>query len=494
MGREKKSAKHEKPRAKKEKAVLGAEKAKKPNIFSKIKAGFLKMSMTSRVLVITLISICLAVLVAIGAVVSVYFDFKQEYNDRYTEITDQEIVDIKPIDDKIINIALFGIDSRSESYSGNSDSIMILSVNTGTGDIKLVSVMRDSLVNMVKQSNGKTPNPNKINSAYARGGATYAIKVLNENFGLDIQKAITVNFFGMAEIIDAVGGVEINVLEREMNVKNGLNGNIREQAKKVGKEPTPVTKPGLQTLNGMQAVAWARIRSVSNEQGTANDYGRTDRQRVVMEKLLEKVLAMDMNWSEFYNFAKKLLAYMKIEGVGFDFDTAASIAFKVLSKKGSFEQTRIPQTKYVINDDFRPKYAGSCVYYDLGYASKMLHALLYEGISNEDYMKTNGVEKNKWYTGAMASSSNKGDKDEDDEPETDEPSVDNPETDEPTTDDPTTDNPTTDTPTTDTPSTGDGDTTDTPTDTPPSGEDSGGENNGGTETPEPPATETPPTE
>ena len=77
MGREKKSAKHEKPRAKKEKAVLGAEKVKKPNIFSKIKAGFLKMSMTSRVLVITLISICLAVLVAIGAVVSVYFDFKQ---------------------------------------------------------------------------------------------------------------------------------------------------------------------------------------------------------------------------------------------------------------------------------------------------------------------------------------------------------------------------------------------------------------------------------
>ena len=202
---------------------------------------------------------------------------------------------------------------------------------------------------------------------------------------------------------------------------------------------------------------------------------------------------MDMNWSEFYNFAKKLLAYMKIEGVGFDFDTAASIAFKVLSKKGRFEQTRIPQTKYVIDDDFRPKYAGSCVYYDLGYASKMLHALIYEGISNEDYMKTNGVEKNKWYTGAMASSSNKGDKDEDDEPEADEPSVDNPETDEPTTDEPTTDNPTTDTPTTDTPSTGDGDTTDTPTDTPPSGEGSGNDH-GGTENNDPPATEQPPTE
>ena len=372
------------------------------------------MSVTKRAIIISLSCICLAVLIAIGVVLGVYFDFKTDYNKKYEPITDQEIIDIVPIDDKIVNIALFGIDSRSEGYSGNSDSIMVLSVNTKNGDIKLISIMRDSLVKMVKQDNGKTPNPNKINSAYARGGATYAIKVINENFGLDIQKAITVNFFGMADIIDAVGGIEINVLEREIDVKNGLNENIKEQAKKAGETATLVTEPGLQKLNGMQAVAWARIRSVSTEQGTANDYGRTDRQRVVMEKLLEKVLSMDMDWTEFYKFAKKLLQYMKIEGVDFDFDTAASLAFKVLSKKGSFEQTRVPQTKYLINDDFRPKYAGSCVYYDLQYASKVIHAMIYDGISDKEYMEVNGVEKNTWYTGQMASgsSSNKGDNDE----------------------------------------------------------------------------------
>lgn len=492
MAKDKKSAKHDKVKAPKEKkirtktekAVAAAEKIKKPNVFSRIKAWFLRKSIALRVLIVSLACICLALLIAVGTVVTVYFDFKHEYNERYTEITDPDIIAIKPIDEKIINIALFGIDSRSENYSGNSDSIMILSVNTANGNIKLVSVMRDSLVNMVKQDNGKTPNPNKINSAYARGGATYAIKVLNENFDLDIQKAITVNFFGMAEIIDAVGGIEINVLKREMNAKNGLNSNIKEQAQKVGKKPTLVTEPGLQKLNGMQAVAWARIRSVSNEQGTANDYGRTDRQRIVMEKLLEKVIAMNMSWPEFYKFAKTLLGYMKIEGVDFDFDTAASIAFKVISKNGKFEQTRIPQTKYVINDDFRPKYAGSCVYYDLDYASKMLHALIYKGISNEDYMKTNGIEKNKWYTGAMASGSNKNDKDETDEPTTDDPTIDNPDTDAPT------DNPDADTPGTDDPS-----VEDNPSTIPPEGEDGTGDEGGdagGEPEPEPEPEPTPP--
>ncbi len=419
MNNEKNSPKHEKAKVRKVKE----KRDKELGFFSRLKAGFLKLSTTKKALVISLSCIILAILIIVGTGLGIYLDFKKQYNEIYTEITDEEIIAIKPIDEKIVNIALFGIDSRSSGYSGNSDSIMILSVNTGNGDIKLISVMRDSLVKMVKQNNGKTPNPNKINSAYARGGATYAIKVLNENFGLDIQKAITVNFFGMAEIVDAVGGVEINVLKREINAKYGLNDNIREQARKSGKKAELVTEPGLQKLNGMQAVAWARIRSVSNEQGTANDFGRTDRQRIVMEKLLEKVLAMNMSWGEFYDFAKTLFGYMKIEGVDFDFDTAASIAFKVLSKKGSFEQTRVPQTKYIIDADFRPKSLGSCVYYDLDYATKIIHAMIYEGISDKEYMEKNGVEKNKWYTGPMASSSsNKGDKeDSEDDLPSDEP-------------------------------------------------------------------------
>ena len=425
MNNENKSPKHEKAKVRKVKE----KRDKELGFFSRLKAGFLKLSTTKKALLISLTCIGLALVIVLGTGLGLYTKYSKKYDEIYTEIEDEEIVNIKPIDEKIVNIALFGIDSRSTGFSGNSDTIMILSFNTKNGDIKLISVMRDSLVNMVELKNGKTPKPSKINSAYAREGASYAIKVLNENFGLDIKVAITVNFFGMAEIIDAVGGVEINVLKREINAKNGLNHNIREQAEKSKQKAELVTEPGLQKLTGMQAVAWARIRSVSNEQGTANDFGRTDRQRVVMEKLLQKVLDMDMSLSEFTAFADTLLDYMRVDGVDFEFNSAVKLAFDVLSKKGSFQQTRVPQTKYVIDADFRPKSAGSCVYYDLDYAEKVIHAMLYEGISDTEYMEKNGVEKNKWYTGPMSggSSSNNNNKEEEkpsDETET--PSTDTP--------------------------------------------------------------------
>ena len=369
MSQGKKGAKHARPKAKRT-------NKQKVGFFSKIKTGFLKLSVAKRVVVVILLATILALATAIGTVVGVIIDIKTDYDKRNEQITDPEILDIQPIDEKIINIAMFGIDSRSQNYTGLSDSIMILSVNTETGDIKLISVMRDSLVEL-PDKDGKSYKPNKINQAYARGGASYAIKTLNKNFELDIKRSITVNFFGMAEIIDAVGGIEVNVLQREINAKNGLNSNIKEQASKLGIENPPlVEEAGTQVLSGIQAVAWARIRSLSTEQGTANDYGRTDRQRIVMEKLLQKVLSMDMNLSQFTSFAKKLIKHMQIHNM--DFEEAVSIAFKVISKKGDFEQTRVPQGKYVINDNFYISYAGSTIYYDLDYASQIIHSVLYD--------------------------------------------------------------------------------------------------------------------
>jgi LCP family protein required for cell wall assembly len=126
------------------------------------------------------------------------------------------------IDKKIINIALFGIDTRTEnSFEGLSDSIMVLSLNTETKTVKIISFMRDTLV-PIEQPNGKKLC-NKINSAYAKGGPELAIKTLNQNFGLDISEYATVNFYGMAEIIDAVGGIEIDVQKQEINGYRRLN-------------------------------------------------------------------------------------------------------------------------------------------------------------------------------------------------------------------------------------------------------------------------------
>ena len=117
----------------------------------------------------------------------------------------QEVVE-KSKEEKIVNIALFGIDTRDpESFKGRSDSIMILSINTKTGDIKLISVMRDSFVPIDKES-GRVYS--KINSAYASGGPVLAIKTLNTIFNLDISEYVSVNMFKLKDIIDAVGGIE----------------------------------------------------------------------------------------------------------------------------------------------------------------------------------------------------------------------------------------------------------------------------------------------
>ena len=148
-------------------------------------------------------------------------------------------VDNSDSEEHIMNVALFGLDSRQNpdmtgeedsQLKGRSDTIMILSVNKKTNQIKLISVMRDSAVLV-------DGTYRKINSAYYRGGAELAVKTLNENFGLDITDYVTVNFFGLSKVIDAVGGVEVEVTQAEIDNKNyGVNAQIKEQASIMGIE------------------------------------------------------------------------------------------------------------------------------------------------------------------------------------------------------------------------------------------------------------------
>lgn len=390
MNKGRKTAKHSAHTSKKVKSGNN-------NFFGKLYAGFCAMPKGKKALVISLISIILVIAIIIGVVLGIIGDLTKDYN--HQELDDPEIQQIKPIDDQILNIALFGIDSRDKDFTGLSDSIMVLSINKKTGDIKLISIMRDSFVNL-PDNNGKNYKPNKINSAYSRGGAPYAIKTLNLNFGLDIKEYATVNFYGMAEIIDAVGGIEIDVLKREIDSIKGINSCIMEQAMYLGIEDPPYVKePGLQVLSGIQAVAWARIRAVSTEQGTANDYGRTDRQRIVMEKLLNKALSMDV--SKYPSLIKAILPHLQ---TSLSFGEILSLGTDVLGNQVKFQQTRVPQPEYVMPIS-GVSYAGSVVYYDLAFATKIIHAIIYDGITQEEYIKQNGIEKNKWYTGGSSSSS-----------------------------------------------------------------------------------------
>lgn len=179
-------------------------------------------------------------------------------------------------------IALFGGDSREgELEAGtHADTIMVVSIDNETKEVKLVSVYRDLLT---RQTNGKI---GKANSAYFKGGPIDAINMLNENFDLDIEDYVTVDFKAMADVVDLLGGIEIEVTEAEAEE---LNNYIDETAEVTGKNAKRV-KAGLQTLNGVQAVTYARIRK-----NVGGDYGRTERQRIVIGKLVEKAKASDIS-------------------------------------------------------------------------------------------------------------------------------------------------------------------------------------------------------
>ena len=176
------------------------------------------------------------------------------------------------------NIALFGVDSTSESLdAGNNrtDVMIIASINDKTGDIKLVSVYRDTYLDI---GDG---NYQKANAAYAFGGPDQAVRMLNTNLDLNITDYVTVGFEGIATLIDAVGGIEMDVTEEEIHFLNDYQSTM---AVELGREYVPLTAPGPQTLNGLQATAYCRIRYTDG-----GDFKRTERQKEVLQKAFSKV-------------------------------------------------------------------------------------------------------------------------------------------------------------------------------------------------------------
>ena len=181
-----------------------------------------------------------------------------------------------------MTIALFGGDSREgELEAGtHADTIMVASIDKDTKEVKIVSVYRDLLT---IQENGKVK---KANNAYFTGGPKDAINMLNKNFDLDIEDYVTVDFGAMADVVDLLGGIELDVTQAEAEE---MNRYIGETAECVGKKASSV-KSGLQTMNGVEAVTYSRIRK-----NVGGDYGRTERQRIVIQKLVEKVKKTDIS-------------------------------------------------------------------------------------------------------------------------------------------------------------------------------------------------------
>ncbi len=178
-------------------------------------------------------------------------------------------------------IACFGVDSRDMSLGKgtNADVNIICNINRDTGEIRLVSVFRDTFLNI----NDKN-SYNKINAAYAQGGPEQAVKALNKNLDLAIDDYATFNWAAVAQAINLLGGVDIELSDNEFSF---INAFITEVVENTGIPSVQLTHAGLNHLDGVQAVAYGRLRLGDT------DFARTERQRIVLEKAFDKAKSAD---------------------------------------------------------------------------------------------------------------------------------------------------------------------------------------------------------
>lgn len=299
-----------------------------------------------------LILLIAEVVILVGAIAALGLILKT--TDDETGIVKYDINDVEvssdvkgkwsEVEETYTNIALFGVDARNGKLSSGTrtDTIMILSVNNNTGESRLVSVYRDTYLNLGNDVY------NKCNAAYAKGGPEQAISMLNMNLDLYITDFVTIGFEGMMEVVDAVGGVEIDIKENEIKHLNNYQASMyatEENPNNLTTDYVPITEPGLQTLSGYQAVAYCRIRAVGN------DFGRTERQRTVLQAILEKaktltpsqlndiadavfpMVATSLDIDEILALVSNVANYEIVGSSGFPFDT--NITTGKIGSKGS---------------------------------------------------------------------------------------------------------------------------------------------------------------
>lgn len=292
-----------------------------------------------------------------------------------------------------MNVALFGVDISREKKdaegnviellpAGNlrksgllkgfrSDTIMIASVNLDTGDIKLVSVYRDTFL-----YNGE--DYSKCNAAYSKGGAERAIQMLNTNLDMDIKNSVTVSYWALVEIIDALGGVYIDVDKDELKHLNNY-GTCIGQTMDVSYKP--LASPGYQLLTGMQAAAYCRIRYVGN------DFARAARQREVLKAIEEQAKKADVAslLEAFENAQDDIATTLKEE----DIITLISHLwdYRIADEDG------FPKEEYRTTKNMGAK--GSCVVpVDLETNVKWLHEFLFD---EKDYKVSSTVKEHSDY-------------------------------------------------------------------------------------------------
>lgn len=319
---------------------------------------------------VKIIVFVLELIVLLAVLAALYISIKMSKLDSGEKIKEEDHKVNEDINDQTVeqlekyrNIALFGLDNRSNGNfeEGNSDVIIICSINEKTKEVKLVSVYRDTYLDMTDSKHGFR----KANAAYAYGGYTQAVNMLNVNLDLDIKDYVSFDFNAVASAIDILGGVEIEITNQEASAMTGF---IEEVARLSGKKANYISKGGTYLLDGVQATAYARVR-----QTAGSDYKRTERQRLVIQKMAEKALQSDI--LTINNLIDEIFPKIK---------TSFTNAELLLLAKDAFsyhlgDNTGFPFEKQGVNLG----YALDCVApVDLAYNVEQLHKFLFE---NEDY-------------------------------------------------------------------------------------------------------------
>ena len=326
-----------------------------------------------KTIIIIIVEILVVLLVAIGFYINSKMSKLDGGNKIEKEVlqTNELTEETQEILEKHTTIAMFGLDNRSNGDFGwgNSDVIMVASINENTKEVKLVSVYRDTYLNITNDDGFR-----KANAAFAFGGVEQAVNMLNVNLDLNIADYVIVDFNSVATAVDLLGGVEITITGEEAH---WMQMYIDELNRVLGENASYLPGAGTYNLNGVQATAYARVRYTAGD-----DYKRTERQRLVIEKMVEKMLKSDI--ATINNLIDEIFPQIK---TSFTSTELLLLAKDVFSYKLG-ENTGFPFEK--IATDVAGK-AGDCVVpVDLAANVKQLHAFLY---GTEDYTVTPSVQK-----------------------------------------------------------------------------------------------------
>ncbi len=291
----------------------------------------------------------------------------------------------------VFNILLLGVDTRSNDpleIEGLADTQIIVSVNRDTGAIKMTSILRDSYV-VVGSYGSRRPVMDRINTSFLRGcnqakggtqqekthsGAARAMRTVNFNFQMNIENYVAINFNGLASIIDAMGGIDVDLTKAEASY---INSYLRKHPPKYDNRDTKERVKleevsGVQHLDGVQAVMYARIRSLKGQ----NDFNRTDRQRHLLELLLQKLLTMDL-----VDMMELVSVAASYSDTNMNFQSLLDLALALLPSLSQiepgaplFEEMRIPIEK---SFSYKTVNGSSVVSYKTAKQAEALHEFVY---------------------------------------------------------------------------------------------------------------------